>query len=302
MYHRDKIRTLFGEEGVSRIDARHKGGESGQKGTRFEDYFAVYLLVTLLGQSYGSGKFRDSSKTTLHSQAYAFVDDLVVELKKRRVVEHYQLKNASSVSWGSGDGSIKEDFLCQAKLCDEEGLKSRLYLVVSNKSQQKNLDKKRKEKNVECNGVLYFPYATPNELLLTYKPFRRALVRISPFGLSDAESDKLSALATFLVGIWASAPNKISLEELAKQLEGKPMLYMRPMGQPRRFPADVAKILRRIPGFIFRVRKGYLFWNWGQADNGIYPFHTGTKAFQNLTKRIRKSRPKTFEALEEQLR
>lgn len=300
MYSREEIESLFGTDSVERIDARHKGGESGQKGTRFEDYFATHLLASRLGEAYGQKGFRDHNEITFHSQAYAFVDDLVVELKGKGLVEHYQLKNASSVSWGSGEDSIGVDFASQGELCSKKGLKGRLFLVVSSKSQRRKLDEKRKAKNINCEKVLYFPYAIPNNLLLTYKPFRHALVKISPFHKKDAENDKLSALATFLLGTWVAAPNKLALEELAKKLEesGCPA---RPMGRTRKLPSDVAKILKVIPGFKFWIRKGYLFWEWRQTDNGMYPFHTGTKAFDNLSKRIRQSRPNTFEALEVQL-
>jgi hypothetical protein len=302
VYHESEITSLFGVKEAKRVHQRHTGGTAGQKGTRFEDYFAVYKLAEHLGRSYDpSGKFRDPKKIHVHNQVYAFVDDVAVEFQASRTIEHYQLKNAVSVSWDAGSPSIKDDFNMQRKLCSHRGLTNRLYLVVPTDALRKKLDQKRVSAKVSCDRALHFPYLGFDLLVQSYKPFRNALLQISPFRSADVQTDKLLTLATYLLGTWISAPHVLAIGRLASQLEKKPFAFARPMGGNLPIPADVKGIFKRIQGFQFRVQKGFLFWSCGSADNGIYPYHTRTSQFRNLMKRIRKSRPRKFEQIEEQL-
>ena len=53
------------------------GGTSGQKGTRYEDLFAVYQLAML-----GMAVLEGQQEIYLFSQVLAFVDDLIIDSYK----------------------------------------------------------------------------------------------------------------------------------------------------------------------------------------------------------------------------
>jgi hypothetical protein len=301
VYRESDISSLFGTSESKRILARNLGGKSGQKGSRFEDFFATYKLAEQLSKSYRKGMFADRSRTTVHSQLLAFVDDVIVQRRKTRSAWHYQLKNAAIVSWDAGSPSLADDFDRQRRLCRHTGVNGRSYLVVSSGILRQKLDNERIAKQISCNGVLEFPFVNFDVLVQTWLPFRSALICISPFTFSDVQSDKLRALANIILGAWVSAPNELSISELAHALERTPTAFARPLAGTAKLPVDVRAIFRRIPGFRFKVRKGFLFWSCGPVDNGIYPFSMRTKEFGNLIKRLRKTRPRCFEDIEEQL-
>jgi hypothetical protein len=304
VYKESDIASHFGVREVKRVQKRHIGGKAGQKGTRFEDFFAAYKLAEHLAHSYasGSGRFRDRTRTEIHSQVFAFVDDVVVEHKKTRIVEHYQLKNAKSVSWKSGSPSISDAFKKQRDLCAYKGLKGHLYLVVPTNALRRNLDKKRISYKVSCDGVLQFPFNKFDVLVQSYRPFREALITVTPFSLPHIETDKLVTLARLILAIWISAPNRLTVKKLAIHLRSTQCAFVRPMTPFLPMPVGVERILGRIPGFRFKLQKGFLFWSCGSVNNGVYPHNATTRQFRNLMNRIKKSRPRTFGDIEEQLR
>jgi hypothetical protein len=159
VYSKSTITQLFGPNEVDKIQARHTGGLSGQKGTRFEDLFAVFKLTEELSFCYSnaSAGFKNVRRAIVRSQVFAIVDDIAVELKKPRMVEHYQLKNVHHLSWGSGSHSVAEAFVRQKKLCNKVNVMSKLYLVVPNQVLRTRLQNTTSSKLSKCAIVIVFP-------------------------------------------------------------------------------------------------------------------------------------------------
>ena len=100
MYSPEEIRKHFDNATLKYLHNKNRGGNSGQKGNRYEDYFAVYKLAQLARDILQAG-----SSIRFSSQLLAFVDDLII--KHDSNLENYQLKNSSSVSWNQGNHPIQ---------------------------------------------------------------------------------------------------------------------------------------------------------------------------------------------------
>jgi len=304
VYSKNTIAELFGPKEVDRIQARHTGGVSGQKGTRFEDFFAVFKLVEELSFCYrnGSTRYKNVRRAIVRAQVFAMIDDVAVEVRKPRIAEHYQLKNARQVSWGSGRNSLAEAFLQQKRLCNKVKVKSRLYLVVPNQALRTRLQNSASSGLSKCATVAVFPFGSIPLLVQMHKPLRKALIKLSPFRKASVENDKLLSLAKFVCGHWFAANNKLSINDLAMAMEKEAGAFCRPMKGTRPMPSDIDKLLSRIPRFKWKLHKGFLFWSYGKTDSGRYPHHCWTREFDRLLARIQQHRPDSFEAIEGDLR
>lgn len=237
-------------------------------------------------------------RANVRAQVFAIIDDIAVELRKPSMVEHYQLKNVHHLSWSS----VAKDFIRQKELCDKTKIKSRLYLVVPTQALGSKLKNMARAKLSKCAIVTVFPYIGIPLLVQTHKPFRDALIKLSPFAYNNAENDKLLSLATFLCGYWLMADNEISINDLAVGMEAGTGAFCRPMKGNRRIPSDVRRLLSTIPNFEWTLHKGFLFWSYGRADSGRYPHHCWTQEFDRLLWRIRRNRPTSFDDIESELK
>lgn len=103
MYSSEEIQEHFGNATLRYLQNKNQGGNSGQKGTRYEDYFAVYKLAQL-----AQDIIEAELNVQFSSQLLAFVDDLIIQHNSK--IENYQLKNTPSVSWRQGNHPIQADF------------------------------------------------------------------------------------------------------------------------------------------------------------------------------------------------
>lgn len=304
MYSTSSIKKLFGVRELERIKARHRGGLSGQKGTKFEDLFAIYKLAEELALCYETVNeaFKNRRRAVVKSQIFAFIDDIAVETKAPQFVRYYQLRNVSTLAWGKGKFSLARLFLLQKKLCTSAKGRWKLYLVVPTQRLRKKLQSTTPSNVAKCSSILVFPYHQLSVLVQTHNAFRNALIKLSPFNEDNVENEKLLTLARFLCGHWFDATNHLSTQELARAIDNEPGAFLRPMKGSRQMPAIVKKVLSSIPQFKWTLSKGFLFWNYGITDSGRYPHHCWTREFDQLILRIKKTRPTTFDTIEGELR
>ena len=90
MYELERIRVLFGEEVVSYLTHKNRGGTSSAKGNTYENFFAIYQLA-LLSQIV----IENNKDIRCLSQILAFVDDLIIDCQDESPLRHYQLKNSN---------------------------------------------------------------------------------------------------------------------------------------------------------------------------------------------------------------
>ena len=74
MYTPEDITRYFDTKTLTYLQRKNRGGTSGQKGTRYEDYFAIYQIAQLAPAVL-------EAKAVIYclSQILAFVDDLILD-------------------------------------------------------------------------------------------------------------------------------------------------------------------------------------------------------------------------------
>ena len=107
MTHTIQVESLFGPDAEKYFTNKQIGGNSNQKGSRYEDFFSVMQLAQLFQLLTNDD---DKDDIEIYAQAEAFVDDLLIKFQQHNSQHHFQLKTSPTVSWGSGLKSIGDDF------------------------------------------------------------------------------------------------------------------------------------------------------------------------------------------------
>lgn len=302
MYTLTDIERICGRPRAEYVRRKQIGGVSGQKGTRFEDWLAVFRIAETCRAAFeqGQGRFVKRRNATFYGQVQCFVDDLVVRRSHRLEVIHYQAKNRQSASWGTRGGSLRRDFIDQKLICEDQTLCYQLVLVVSNLANSRRLASKIPQELIGKGSVLYFPYRTRlSELLRAHASFREALQDMTPY--TSASMSDLEATGLALLGVWINAGNRISAQRaMAKMMEGRGPL-VRPLNPVTRLRPKLTAVLDSIPGFHYHLEKGFLHWRYGRTDSGCYRYHCGSSGFGKFAVRQIARQPRTFEELEGEL-
>ena len=126
MYKPEDIQQQFDAAISTHLQRKNRGGDSGQKGTRYEDYFAVYKLAQL------APVIMESEFTIdFLSQILAFVDDLIIDIEAEPI-QHYQLKNSSTVSWAGHHLSVAMMNAMEIQATPQKTFKEQsVYLVAT---------------------------------------------------------------------------------------------------------------------------------------------------------------------------
>lgn len=198
MYRAEQIKSLFGDAAYRYLENKQRGGASNEKGSTYENYFAVYQLARLAREA-----CENQSEICFMCQIYAFVDDLVIDGAGNKL-RHYQLKNSRNVFWGKGLKSIADDFSKQYSLNQSVFRSSELFLVVSNRDIFNRLASNIPANIQEFSQVFYFPYEPQfTRLIEQIDIFHSAIVYLSAF--DTPEPDKIECVATALLGAWMSS-------------------------------------------------------------------------------------------------
>lgn len=305
MYSPLAIEKACGKSALTYARNKARGGAAGQKGTRYEDHFAIFKVAEEAARVFneGNGRFEAGSDISVFSQILCFVDDLVLRQGRKRSVAHYQAKNRLSTTWGKGPKSLRSDFNRQLKLCTSLKVKCSLNLVVSSAAAFQNLSGNITPKLRHCAKVIFFPYENISGLLRTYSPFRDAFVALNPRS-SPTDSDLLST-ATLLLGTWADTGNQVTIRQILKETGsrgargGAPAV--RPLNSRKRLAPRLKVVLDAIPGFDYSLEKGFMQWRYGQTDSGCYRYACDSKEFGAFAKRQIQRRPKTYDDIEGEL-
>lgn len=293
MYTPEEIQHQFDAATLKYLRNKNRGGSSGQKGTRYEDYFAVYKLAQLARRIIAF-----DSKINFSSQQLAFVDDLIIEINAN-LLQHYQLKNSHNVSWANGKHPIQEDFANQQKLNQNRPHKSHIFLVVSDKARATRLVANIPSDIQPFSRVVYFPYAPDILTLVNQLPgFKDALTYLSAF--EHPAPDKLDYVAKALLGAWVTSNfTNVSGKELLLKAQRQTPQYIRSFETSFDIAPQLAKILDNIEDLDYNLAKGFLHWDYADGlQCGIQPYSIDTEAFRRLQERIIHHNPRTFEELE----
>jgi hypothetical protein len=293
MYQLEDLECYYDAATLQYLKNKNMGGASGQKGTRYEDYFAVYKLAELT-----PAILEDGLVVKFSRQVLAFVDDLIIDILSAPL-QHYQLKNSRTISWMTGDRSIQDDFTNQHRL-NQRLLKrdSQLYLVVSDPAKSVILSGCIPSAIRAFSQVIHFPYGPIMDLIERIPKFRDALAYLSASG--NPEPDKLEFAAKALLGAWIdNQASQVSGQELLTRAQHQTPQYIRSFRSDLALDPEVEKILNNIEYFKYNLAKGFLHWDYADGlEIGTPPYSIETEEFRRLQERIKSHCPTTFEELE----
>lgn len=301
------ISGLFGAEAVTYLKNKHRGGVSGEKGTRYEDVFAV-VQAAEQARSLGCECFL----AMLEAQAALyFVDDLIVRVSSSGPPAEscFQLKNASGVSWGSGDKSLADDCLRQWSLfsaaCHHAG---RVVVVVSDPVCAQSLKDTVPPQLTTKVEVLWFPWAESTNVLCRLWPEElSALAWLSKH--EDPDFQQVSDVLTVLLGVWVSCGGTVVVADLIRHARAlSPSLIRSLVPDDEVWLAvrdEFKKALAEVENFSYSVVKGFFCWEYvcpnGSLQRGVFSHDCLSESFSRFQDRIVRQKPATFEELEEAL-
>jgi hypothetical protein len=294
MYESKQIKQLFGDDVLKYLTNKNRGGVSSEKGNTYENFFAVYQLAVLSREV-----IENNREVDVYSQILAFVDDLIVDRKYDFPLQHYQLKNSQSETWGSELKSIRDDFSKQYELNRSRSRESELYLVVSLQELKTKLEENLPTEISAYSQVIHFPYQSDIVKVLAHQPtFRNAIKYLCAF--ENPEPDKIECVATVLLGAWVSSDKSgISVKDILEKAQKCQPSYIRSFSQQLQLDPTVENILNEIPNFSYNLTKGFLHWEYGNGlEQGTLPYSIDSKKFNRFEAIVKKNQPTSFEEIE----
>jgi hypothetical protein len=288
MFTIEQIESLFGQETGKYLQNKNRGGINGEKGSTYENYYALYQIAVLARELIEFGQ-----DAIICSQGLAFVDDLVIDRHGETALRNYQLKNSSTVSWGQGNQSLQDDFCKQHALNQSISRGTELYLVVSDSALRNTLGGKCPQLIEDFSQVLYFPYHKQlSRLLDSCSSFRQAIRYLCP--LEDI--DKVECAAGVLLGaITSSDRSSLSVREILAKASAFSPSYIRSLGNEVSIDPEVAAMLSNVKNFAYTVSKGFLSWDYGGGlFTGTVTHRIDSEQFEKIQRLLKQHHPTTF--------
>lgn len=248
--------VIRSEEEAKYLSNKHRGGENNQKGGLYEDFYAVFQIVSCIA----------SYKTSLDAVAFqtqledTYVDDLLIAHPSNCV--YHQLKDTETLKWSSGSSrTIQSDFEHQIMDCKERDEGFALKLVCSATD---SMVTDIPESIRDYTSVENFPHADGlNQLIFISGAFKRALKLISAKG-GDSTDDELLALAMIFLGAWKSLNNKERLQfSNIVDFAGKAHNFNLAIYPDLKMSDECKMIFDAIPGLDYRLCGRELVWSLG---------------------------------------
>lgn len=240
---------------------KHQGGLNNSKGGKYELYYLVYELFSLIFQN------KDQlDKTSFCVQKKdTFVDDLYFTFPGGRQ-SFVQIKNVQSLKWGTREEfkSICYDFIRQK----EESNPCSLSLVLSNKTVYGNMLLSPIELRAFAS-VIHFPYFEELERYLDEKRFLSRIKSISAY--TNPKKDQLIYLAKSFCGICSSLSNdknhtlQYVVDSVNKSSSSK-INYI--FSKQIEMNEETKEILSEIEGLTFSIQHSAFLWRykWDQGE------------------------------------
>jgi hypothetical protein len=278
------------------------GGGAGRKGTRYEDYFAAYLLARLLVDRCWNAP--PATWPEIYEQLVAFVDDVVTSTDDG--VTYYQLKNVAHINWTSGEHPLATDFELQMQLAQSYGDKApTTVLVVPDVALTDTLIKKVPASIKGHTSVEYFPYCggSLKRIAVEFDQLRNALeqlVRVASHGAKVTDDELEYTYGALVQSFMHRSQADMTVRELLRcARKTSPSLV-------RLLPHEAAGIvlqpdfcgaLAQIANFRYFTTTGFFTWDCG-ADSGVLSYHCLDDRFAKFQKKVVEINPSTFEDIE----
>ena len=277
--------------------ARNKarGGASGKKGARYEDYVTAYLIAELLCEMLRRQPCMCWPR--LISQDFGFVDDVTVASGDATVF--HQLKNVQALSWSSGPHPLEDDFRLQLTVANAlRWPNPSTVLFTSDHSVVQSMRSAMPTDLVSSAKVRHFPFDIANVLVQTFSPLRDVLIPLAR--TSNPSNDELGNVLGALISSLSRASDEVSVEALLHMAQGQSptliRLFPHQMAGVELAP-QVVSVLDGIPGFCYCFDRGFFEWRCG-SDSGVFSFSCLDHRFRRFQELASAQKPETFEDLE----
>lgn len=248
--------VMRSEEDAKYLANKHKGGENNQKGNLYEDFYAVYQIVSCIA-NYKTSRDDVAFQTQLID---TYVDDLLIAHPSNNV--YHQLKDTETLTWYSGRSrTILSDFehhIVDCKERDENFALKLVYSAVGSKVSD------IPESIKDYTSVENFPHADDlNHLILVGGEFRRSLSLISAKGGASTD-DELLTIAMVFLGAWKSLNSKerLPLSEIVEWAD-KAQNFNLSIYPDRAMKEECKSILDGIGDFEYKICGRELVWSLG---------------------------------------
>lgn len=251
-----KKEVMRSEEDAKYLANKHRGGENNQKGGLYEDFYAVFQIVSCIAR-YKTSLDAVALQTQLED---TYVDDLLIAHSSNNV--YHQLKDTETLTWSSGSSrTIQSDFEHQIADCKERDENFALKLVYSaTGSKVSDIPESIKDYTI----VESFPHADDlNQLIFISRAFKESLKLISAKGEASTD-DELLALAMVFLGAWKSINSKERLQlSSIVDLAGKAHSFNLAIYPDLKMSDECKMIFDAIPGLDYRLCGRELIWTLG---------------------------------------
>ena len=302
MYSEDQLTQVLSKEVFSYLRNKHRGGRNNQKGNTYENFFAIYQIALLAPEA-----IAQAANIYILSQIPAFVDDLIIDRGADSALQHYQIKETKSLSWGTDTSQVKiaYDFRLQFDLNTQAlNRTSEIFLVTSSDHVANELTASLPNDLKSYSSVIFFPYRpTLNALLQISNDLKNAIAYLTAF--ESPTPDKIECVASVLLGAWVSSDtSQITVLEILQKARNCQPSFIRSLSLDKSFAlaSKVISILQAIDGFTYELSKGFFHWQYQVGTvvymDGTYPFSLDSEEFEKFQKLIIQLEPNSFDELE----
>jgi hypothetical protein len=292
------IVACLGEAAAIYAQNKHRGGASGKKGTRYEDFFIAHKVAEIATSHFANPA---THWPFLGGQTRGFVDDAVLISPQK--TEYYQLKNVANISWTAGDHPISTDFHYQYTLATHERqVAPCATLVVSSTEQVAAMRASMPAQIAAYSSVVYFPYNDSlNRLVLENEALHGPLIALSKS--SAPTKDELAGVLGVLIIGCMNNPEGASIDAILRSANGCVPSLLRVedlIDERAALRAQFVSILAQIAGLSYDVSKGFFSWS-AFGTSGVLPFSCRDPQFVQFQENVEQVAPTTFDGFEELL-
>lgn len=293
----ESIETLLGPEARKYAENKQRGGASGKKGCRYEDFFLAAKAGEIAADYFSSKKL---DWPILRGQTFGFVDDAVVLAKVN--TNYYQLKNVKSITWTSGDHPLGTDFEYQYRLSIHLKEPNPTTILVVPEAQLQELLSGTIPNAIKAHSsVTLFPFCDghSNRIVQECKELQENLRKVVK--VEHATLDELVAAFGVLILACMENPDGCSVDEIVKNANRYFPAQIRTLAEgddgAKLLAEDFVNTLARIPRLTYDVKRGFFSWS-AFGTSGVLGFDCSSDEFKQFQENVVQQQPMTFDQFE----
>ncbi len=285
-----EVKAKYGDDVVTYLKNKNKGGKNNEKGAGYESNFAIFQLSNLFHQVLTS-----KHDILIYTQPLAFVDDLIVINKDLNSSHSYQLKNIQKITWDGGKHPLETDFKYHHELDKDQGIEdSNTVLTVSNPKLHDKLSKCIPASIADHTKCVLFEDESLNVSLAKESDLKKSLTAIC----SHSEPDKLSQLHTVMKGVWENNKDQYtSVYDFVTDIRKITPHYLRSFTENIVLESRLIEIFNNFEGFSYEIFENQFSYSYSCDKNSFILegyFEIDSPEFKSHMEVIIKENPSTF--------